>query len=76
MVKVRALQACFIGNCLRAAGDVFNHDGEIGEAVMIALEDEAPVDMPRQSKASKKKKRRLTGLPNAVLPGPPTETES
>lgn len=74
MVKVRALQKCFVGNCLRQAGDEFDHDGVINESVMVALEDEAPVKIPKPAKAAKASRKTTSNPPgprDAVLPGPP-----
>lgn len=60
MVKVRALQQCFVDNCLRVAGDEFDYDGEINESVLVALEDLKPVNIPRPSKIAKASKKKPT----------------
>lgn len=76
MVMVRALQKCFINNMLRQPGDEFDHDGEFSESVMVALEDEAPRQIPKQSRAKKATAKKavkktsaggeVLGLPNDV----------
>ena len=54
---VRALQKCFVNNKFREAGQEFEHHGEINPSVMIALEDEAPVDKPVAKVAKKAAKK-------------------
>jgi len=69
MVKVRALQTCFVGNKLRAAGSVFDHNGVINDSVLVALEDETPTKVPKQAKRSK---AAIAGgvFPTGSAPGP------
>lgn len=57
---VRALQKCFVGNRFREAGQEFEHTGPINPLVMIALEDEAPVDKPVAKVAKKAAKKTET----------------
>jgi hypothetical protein len=53
MVRVRALQKCFIGNCLREPGVEFEHDGPISRGVLVPVEDMEPTKLPRKPKAKK-----------------------
>lgn len=56
---VRALRTCFFGNRLREAGVEFEYDAGEGElpSVLVAVEDEAPVDKPVAKVAKKAAKK-------------------
>ena len=63
MVLVRALQTCFVGNCLREAGSTFEHDGPINDRVLMTLDGEKPVKQPEATKAKPKAKPKAKKLP-------------
>lgn len=55
MVRVRALKACFKGNGYRNIGDIFEVEGDYNENVMIAVDDEGAVKVPKMTRHAKKK---------------------
>ena len=57
-MRVRALQKCFIDNRLRQAGSEFEFNDSIeGSTVLVAAEEEEPVEVP-QTPAKKKAKKK------------------
>jgi hypothetical protein len=57
-MRVRALKTCFVGNMLRQAGSEFEFDDSIeGSTVLVAVEEEEPVEVP-QTPAKKKAKKK------------------
>ena len=58
-MRVRALQDCFINSCLRKAGQEFDvaDDRPINPRVLVAVEDEAPVEKPVAKVAKKAAKK-------------------
>ena len=73
MVQVRALMKCFVGNCLRDVGEVFEFTGELDptSTVLVAVEPE-PEPEPEPKKEPPKKR----GRPRKASPGDRGERES
>ena len=60
MVQVRATMKCFVGNCLRAAGEVFEFDGDLdpSSTVLVAVDPE-PEPEPEAPKRRKRRAKKV-----------------
>jgi hypothetical protein len=54
-MKVRALTRCFIKNCLRQEGEIFDYDGP-GNGCVVPVEDAPPVVEKKPPASGKKAK--------------------